>query len=67
MYYVTIIRGKRVGFLLGPYASHQESLDNVDRGRALATKADAWADFDAFGTSRWKSLDAAPPKAVFGR
>lgn len=67
MYYVTIIRGKRVGFLLGPYSSHDEALTNVDRGKDLAIKADAWADFDAFGTSRWKSLESAPPKAVFGR
>lgn len=67
MYYVTIIRGKRVGFLLGPYSSHQESLDNVDRGRTLAMDADGRAAFDAFGTSRWKSLESAPPKSVFGR
>jgi len=50
-FYVTIIRGTQVGYLLGPYPSHQEAIDNVERGRKLATTADSWADFDAFGTA----------------
>lgn len=66
MYYVTIIRGKRVGFLLGPYPSHEDALENVDRGRELANDADSRSVFDAFGTSRWKDLTTLPPKSVFG-
>ncbi|QIG75322.1 hypothetical protein EVC29_093 [Rhizobium phage RHph_Y52] len=65
MFYVTIIRGKRVGFLLGPYPTHDEALSNVDRGKRLACDADPWADFDAFGTSRWKD-EKTPPKSIFG-
>lgn len=66
MYYVTIVRGKRVGFLLGPYPSHETALANVDRGQRLACDADARACFDAFGTSRWKDLTVLHPKSVFG-
>ena len=50
-YYVTLQRGKRTAFLLGPYKTHAEVLANVEEGRRLASKVDPWADFDAFGTS----------------
>lgn len=50
LFYVGIRDGKRNGILLGPYQSHQEALDNVDRGRALAEAADCRAAFYAFGT-----------------
>ncbi|QIG73404.1 hypothetical protein EVC03_096 [Rhizobium phage RHph_Y5A] len=65
MFYVTIIRGKRVGFLLGPYPTHDQALSNVDRGKSLACAADPWADFDAFGTCKLKD-ENNPPKAIFG-
>jgi hypothetical protein len=51
-YYVTIRQGPRVGWLLGPYASHTTALANVERGRQLATnlRPDQTA-FAAFGTA----------------
>ncbi len=66
VFYVTIKReGKGHAPLLGPYETHQEALDNVDRGNRLACAADTWADFDAFGTcSAPRSRTVRP---LFGR
>lgn len=50
-YFVTLMRGKQVAFLLGPFVTHDEALAKVQDGRQLASKADPWTDFDAIGTS----------------
>lgn len=50
-FYVTVRDSERTGFLLGPFSSHQEALDNVETGKSLAFKADPWSHFYAFGTS----------------
>jgi hypothetical protein len=63
-FYVTIIRNTRAGYLLGPYRSHQEAMDNVERGRKLATDVDSWADFDSFGTASLSVDDTR--RTVFG-
>jgi len=63
-FYVTVRREKRTGWLLGPYATHQEAIDNLSRGLKLAIEADPWAAFDAFGTC---SLPVGTKvKTVFG-
>jgi hypothetical protein len=63
-FYVTTRLGARVGFLLGPYASHMTALANVDRGRRLAELARPdQADFASFGTA---SLPGSR-LTVFGR
>lgn len=51
-FYVTIRDAGRVGFLLGPYASHMTALSNVERGRRLAAalRPDQTA-FASFGTA----------------
>ncbi len=64
-FYVTVINGDRKGFLLGPFDTHQESLDNVELGRKLANKADAFAHFYAFGTA--SAPKGTMIKAVFGK
>jgi hypothetical protein len=51
-YYVSVRDGARHGYLLGPYDTHQEALDNVDRGNQLACQADGRAHWYAFGTCR---------------
>lgn len=51
-YYVTVIRGKRVGWLLGPFDAHEDALAKVDLARTMACRIDPWCDFDAFGTTR---------------
>jgi len=51
LFYVSVLDGKRAGFLLGPYATHREALNQVDRGRTLAHGADPRAPFYAFGTA----------------
>jgi len=54
-YYVTVRDADRVGFLAGPYDTHDEALSRVDDAARRAREADAWADFYAFGTSRVKA------------
>lgn len=65
-YYVTVRDQDRYGYLLGPYDSHQEALENVERGNRLACAAEARAHWYAFGTGRL-SDEAATVAAVFGR
>lgn len=60
-YYVTMVRGKRVAWLLGPYRTHAKALALVDAGKRLASAADPWSDFDAFGTSSLPRRPANPP------
>jgi hypothetical protein len=50
-YYVTVIRGERTGWLLGPYATHAEALARVDAARIVAQTIDPYTVFDAFGTA----------------
>jgi len=62
-FYVTVRDAGRTGWLLGPYATHQEALDNVERGRDLANEWNAKAWFMAFGTA---SVPAGTPiRTVF--
>jgi hypothetical protein len=63
-FYVTIREGRRVGWLLGPYASHMTALANVERGRRLAMEARPdQAGFAAFGTASYPGII----RTVFGR
>lgn len=63
-YYVTVIDGKKKGALLGPYATHQEALDNVARGTKLAMDSDPKAPWYAYGTAKVDAREL--PKSVFG-
>jgi hypothetical protein len=65
-YYVTVRDGDRHGYLLGPYDSHLEALENVDRGNRLAGEADGRAHWYAFGTGRLAD-DTPTVASVFGR
>lgn len=54
-FFVSVIRNagkstQQTGLVLGPYATHDEALTNVDRGRAMAERVDPFTAFDAFGT-----------------
>jgi hypothetical protein len=64
-FFVTVRDAGRTGFLMGPYATHADAISEVERGRELAQKANAWAWFYAYGTA------SAPAglinKTVFGR
>jgi uncharacterized protein YegJ (DUF2314 family) len=62
-YYVTVLDGKRKGFLLGPYSTRQEALDNVERGKKLALDNDDFADFYYYGTAGSDDII----KTVFGK
>lgn len=50
-YYVTVIRDKKIGWLLGPFVDHGKAISLIDNVRELACKIDCWCDFDSFGTA----------------
>ena len=60
-FYVTVRRGSRTGFLLGPYDTHDTAKKNVDRAQREANEIDSWAWFYAFGTAR---VVAKPGRAL---
>ncbi len=62
-YYVTVINGNKKGFLLGPYNTHEEALQNVDKGIKLAEQSDSWACHYAYGAAG----SDAEIKTVFGK
>lgn len=64
-FYATIRRGKRFGYLKGPYDTHEEALGNVKDAKARAEKTDAFASFDAFGTAKYTGDN--PPPSVYGK
>lgn len=66
-YYVTMKRDVRTAWLLGPYDTHREALDNVARGRGRARAADPFTDFDGFGTSSITSTGRLPAGILNGR
>ena len=52
-YYVSIRDGKRFGFLRGPFATHQQALDQVNEVMSLSVVANSReAVFATFGTCR---------------
>ena len=65
-FYVSVVDGSRYGLLLGPYETHDEALQNVERGKKLALESDgasrSW--FYSYGTVKISS--AKPGKTVFG-
>jgi hypothetical protein len=64
-YYVSAVDGPKRQFLLGPYDTHQEALDNVTRGAYLADlNFPAQAPWCGYGTCRMK--DGSKPKSLFG-
>lgn len=66
LYYVTVRDAGRHGYLLGPYDTHEEALENVDRGRKLAEEANVWSHFYEFGTGSLPASLLALPKSLFG-
>ena len=49
-YYVSLIRDKRYILLAGPFATHQQALDMVDRAADAACEVDPTTWFDLRGT-----------------
>ncbi len=52
MYYVTIVRGNRLGTLVGPFESETDARPWVDPARDAAVRLDPRAWFDGFGVTR---------------
>jgi hypothetical protein len=51
-FYVTVLRGSRVGYLASPFAEHAAAVEAVSSARREAVAIDPFCDFDAFGTAR---------------
>jgi len=67
-YYVTIRDAGRVGFLMGPYATHAEALSRVEEASERTECVDPWAHFAEFGTTRIKApLTLRRGGVTFGR
>lgn len=64
LYFVTVIDGARVGFLAGPYATHDAALADVDIVRRMAERVNDRAIWYAFGTSSVPEGTPAP-RVVF--
>jgi len=57
-YYVTAIDAGKTYFMAGPYNTHIEALNNVDKSLQVADKHDGRAWFMAWGTVQMKSYCA---------
>lgn len=57
---MTVRRGQRTGWLLGPYDTHRQAVANVERTRCAAVLLDPWTGFDGFGTARLRPNGALP-------
>lgn len=62
-FYVTLIRGARVGYLVGPEPTEQEARDLIPAARKAAEEIDPFTCFDAFGTARLER-DGTLPEGV---
>lgn len=51
-YYVTVVDAGRVGYLAGPFRTHEGALAAVDKCQELAYEADPYSHFYAFGTAK---------------
>jgi hypothetical protein len=60
-FYVTVLRGSRVGYLAGPFAEHAAALEAVSSARREAVAIDPFCDFDAFGTTKVSGRAPLPP------
>lgn len=51
-FYVTIRRGKRTGYLVGPCSAEEQARGFLDQARDAAEDIDPFTHFDLFGTAR---------------
>ncbi len=54
-FYVSVVDGPKFALLAGPFQTHQEALDMVDKARTEGEKHDPWACFYSFGTVKMKN------------
>lgn len=63
-FYTTIVRGAKVGYLLGPFDDEPTARAAIPHAQRFAEQADPRTVFDAFGTCRL-ALSAGPlPRGV---
>jgi hypothetical protein len=53
-YYVSAVDGPKWWKMAGPYSTHSEALQNVDRARKIANRYDGRAWYMGWGTVRMK-------------
>jgi hypothetical protein len=60
-FYVTIVRGKRVGYLVGPCTTEPQARGFIEAARRVAEEIDPFAaHFDLFGTARLEAVRLPP-------
>ena len=55
MFYVTIVRGKRVAVLSGPYETLDDATRVIEIARQKALETDPWYWFDSFGVTKYEN------------
>lgn len=63
MYYMTMVRGKRVAVLSGPYDCFEAAQGKVEESRLKALEIDAYHWFDSFGVTKFEAFK----KSAFGQ
>ena len=63
-FYCTVVRGQKVGYLLGPYPDKSTARAMIPEARRLAHEIDRFTAFDAFGVVRVECEGHALPPGV---
>lgn len=66
-YYATVVRGRRVGWLAGPFDTRAIAEAHVPDARREACAIDPWCDFDGFGVTRLERNGPLPAGVLNGR
>lgn len=67
LFFVTVRNDSRVGYLAGPFETHQEALDAVPQAKSLAHARDPWAVFYSFGTASLPRDYPRMPAGIFNK
>lgn len=63
-FYTTVLRGQKVGYLLGPFADEPTARAAISAARRLAEQIDPRTIFDAFGTCKIEITSGELPRGV---
>lgn len=63
-YYVTVVRGRRVAYLAGPFDEREIAEMHVTAARDVAIEVDPWAWFDAFGVTEITTGQTHPKRGT---
>lgn len=65
VFYVTVVSGSQVAYLLGPYSLQGEAIEQIAKAKQLAGQRDPWAIHYSYGTASLPS--DVTVKTLFGK